>query len=73
MSLLNISKYARIWPNKQDSEYAFSVKYAKIVNTVKFSIWQGSKYMSVTQHSEYSRTWFDRVLNVSWVLNMPGF
>ena len=36
MSLLNISKYARIWPNKQDSEYAFSVKYAKIVNTVKF-------------------------------------
>ena len=39
----------------------------------KFRIWQGSQYASVTQHPEYARIFFDRVSNVSWVLNMPGF
>ena len=33
----------------------------------------GPKYMSVTQSSEYARICLDRVLNISWVLNMPGF
>ena len=27
----------------------------------------------VTQHSEYVRICFNRVLNIPWVLNMPGF
>ena len=36
-------------------------------------IWQGSQYVSVTQRSEYAGIWLDRVLNISWVLNMPGF
>ena len=53
--------------NKQDFEYASSPKYAKILNG------QGSQYTSVTQHSEYARICTDRVLNISWVLNMSGF
>ena len=28
---------------------------------------------SVTQPTEYARICLDRVLNISWVLNMPGF
>ena len=28
---------------------------------------------SVTQPTEYARKCLDRVLNISWVLNMPGF
>ena len=54
-------------PNKQDSEYTSGPKYAKI------RIWQGSQYRSVTQRSEYARICLDRVLNISWVLYMPGF
>ena len=39
----------------------------------KLWMWQGSHYASVTQCSEYSRICLDRVLNISWVLNMPEF
>ena len=39
----------------------------------KFYIGQASQHASVTQRSEYIRICLDRVLNVSQVLNMPGF
>ena len=45
--------------NKQDSEYAWCPKYAKILNMAGFSIW------SVMHCSEYARICFDRVLNIS--------
>ena len=32
-----------------------------------------TQYATVTQRSEYPRICLDRVLNISWVLNMPGF
>ena len=34
---------------------------------------KGSQYASVTERSEYDRICLDRVLNISCVLNMPGF
>ena len=66
-------KYAWMCLNKQDSEYALGLKYAKILNMAKFWIWQGSQYESITQHSQYARLCLDRVLNISLVLNMPRF
>ena len=36
-------------------------------------ICQNSEYSSVTQRSGYARICLDRVLNISRVLNMPGF
>ena len=43
----------------------------------KLWIWKGSQYANVTQCSEYARIChdrvLDRVLNVSYVLNMPEF
>ena len=36
-------------------------------------MWQGSQYASVTHHSEYARICLERILNISWVLNMLGF
>ena len=39
----------------------------------KFGKWQGSKYASVTQRSQYAKICIDRVLNISWVLHMSGF
>ena len=48
------------------------LKYAKILNMVKFWIRQGSQYANVTKRSEYARICIDRVL-ISRVLNMPGF
>ena len=47
-------EYAWVFLNKQDSEYAYT-KYAKILNLIKFQIWQGSQYASVSQCSEYAR------------------
>ena len=58
---------------KQDSEYAWGSKYAKILNMEKFLIWQGSQYANVTQRSGYARICLDKALNMSWVLNMLGF
>ena len=52
-------EYAWMYLYKQDS------KYAKILNMVKFWIWQGSQYASVTQRSEYSIICLDWVLNIS--------
>ena len=52
---------------KQDSEYAWGPKFAKILNMT------GSEYASVTRRSEYARICLDKVLNISWVLHMPGF
>ena len=65
-------EYSWIYLNKKDS------KYAKILNTAKFWIWQGSQYASVTQRSEYARISIARVLNISGskyarILNMAGF
>ena len=51
---------------QQDSEYASGLKFAKILNMAEFSICERS------QRSEYARICLDRVLNISWVLNMPG-
>ena len=47
-----MSQYASMSLNKQDSEYAQGPKYAKILITEKFGIWQGSQYARVTQRSE---------------------
>ena len=44
-----------------------------VLNMPKFSICQGSQYASVTQRSEYAKICLDRVLNISWALNMSGF
>ena len=41
-----------MFPNKQDSEFAYGPKYAKILNMAKFWIWQGSQYVSISLHSE---------------------
>ena len=67
LSLLNMLEHAWMYVVKQDCECTLSPKYAK------FWIWQGSQYASVTQRFEYTRICLDRVLNISWVLNMPGF
>ena len=40
---------------------------------LKFWIWHGSYYASVTKRSGYVRICLDKVLNISYVLNMPGF
>ena len=45
--------YLHMAENQQDSEYALGPKYVKILNMVKFWIWQGSQYVSVKQSSEY--------------------
>ena len=52
LSLLNMSEYAWMYLNKQDSKYTSGPKYAKILNMVKFWKWQGSQYASVIQGSE---------------------
>ena len=51
---------------KIDTEYASGTKYVKVLNMTS------SQYTSVTQRSEYARICLDRVLNISWVLNMQG-
>ena len=52
----------------------------RVINMPKFGIWQsseygaqGPQYASVTQRSEYARTCLDRVLNISYILNLSGF
>ena len=40
----------------------------------KFWIWQSSEYYaSIRQCPEYVRIWLDTVMDISHVLNMPGF
>ena len=58
----------------QGSEYLSDPKYTKmqIQNIAKFWMSQGCQQESVLRLSEYARICFDRVLNISWVLNMPG-
>ena len=68
-----MAEYAWMYLDKQDSEYASGPKYAKILNMAKFYIWQGSQYANVLQRSEYPRICLDKVLNIAWVLNIPGF
>ena len=58
---------------KLDYEYASGPKYAEILNMIKFWIWKGSQYANVTQHSEHARICLGKVLNISYVLNMPQF
>ena len=50
-----ITEYAWMFPNKQDSDYAYGPKYHKTLNMTKFWIWQGSQYPSVSRRSEYAR------------------
>ena len=40
---------------------------------VKFWMWQCSQHTRVKHRSQYVRICLDRVLNISRVLNMPGF
>ena len=65
-------EYTWICLNKQDPEYASSPS-VKILNMGKFYIWQGFQNASVPERSEYARICFDRVLDISRVLNMAGF
>ena len=58
LPLLDVPEYAWICLYKHDSEYALGPKYAKILNTANFWIWQ-----------EYALTEFW----ISLVLNMLGF
>ena len=58
---------------KLDYEYASVPKYAEILNMIKFRIWKGSQYANDTQHSEHARICLGKVLNISYVLNMPRF
>ena len=44
-----------------------------VLNMPKFRVKQGSHYTSVTQRSEYDRICHDSGLNVTLVLNIPGF
>ena len=46
---------------------------AEILNMAKSWIKQVFQNASVIQSTEYARICLDRVLNISWVLNMPGF
>ena len=59
--------------NKQDFEYASSPKLAEILNMAKFWFWQGFQDASFTQPNEYARICLNRVLNISWVLNIPEY
>ena len=72
-SFLNISEYAWMCLNKQNFEYALGLKHVNILDVAMLWIWQCYQYARVTQRSEYVRICFDRVLNISWVLNMAGF
>ena len=72
-SFLNMSEYAWTCLNKHNSECASGPKYAKILNMTKLWTWRGYQYASVTQPTEFVRICLGRVLNISWVLNMPGF
>ena len=65
-------EYAWMCLYKQDSEYDSGPKYTKTMNMTNYWKWQGSQYGSV-QRPKYARIWLDRVLNISWLLNMPGF
>ena len=65
-------EYVWMCLNEQHSEYASGPKYVKILCQIYMPKWQGSQYASITQHYEYARICLDIVLNISWVLNMPG-
>ena len=51
--------------NKKDPEYLLGPKYGRNSNMAGFS--------SVIQHFEYAAIYHGKVLNTSWILNMPGF
>ena len=48
-------EYPWVFLNKQDSEYVYGTKYARIWNLKKLWIWKGFKYPNVSQRSEYAR------------------
>ena len=62
--------------NKQNSEYASRPKYSKVLNVVGFSICKcyTALTLNIPEHavnvSRSSSLYL--VLNISWVLNMPG-
>ena len=69
-----IIEYAWMCVNKQDSEYADGPKYAKILNMAKF--WTGKVLNMRALHNVLNMPEYvllDRILNISWVLNMPIF
>ena len=60
-----MAEYVWMWLNQQ--QYALNPKYDKIMNMVKFSICERSTAISICQNC------LERVLNIFWVLNIPGF
>ena len=48
-------KYAWMCQNRQNFEYAYDPKYAKVLNMTSLWIWQGSQYVSFTQLFDYAR------------------
>ena len=70
LSLLNMPEYASVCLNKQHSECASGLKYAKLLNIVKSWIWRGSQFASITQcsdMSEYALTEFWIYLGVLYM------
>ena len=39
----------------------------------KFWTWQDSQYASLAQRSDYKTIFLDRILSITWVLNVPVF
>ena len=66
-------QYAWMPLNKQDSEYAWCPKYAKVLYIGKFWMLQASEYAMVTQLFEYARRCHCRVPSMSWDLHIQGF
>ena len=80
LSLSNMSECAWMYQYKQDSEYAWGHKYAKILNMAKFWIWRAGSSIC----ERYTAFWICQ--NMSWqsseyilhskcvrILNMAGF
>ena len=66
LSLLNMSEYAWICLNKQDSEYALSPKFAEILNMAKFWICRSFKMVNMSEQDM-------NIPEYVWILNMAGF
>ena len=61
-------EYTWMCLNRLDSEYTSGPTYAKILDMIKF--W---KFKVLNMQALNARICVDRALNISWVLNMPGF
>ena len=72
LSLLNMFKYVYMCLK---TGYWICLKFlnAEILNITKFWRKQVFQNASIAQATEYARICIDKGLNISWVLNMPGF